>query len=184
MNVSTLVFLGLAVVWAIVLVPEVLRKLSGVRSSDTIRSFNQQLAVLDRSGRNRTPGRSIGARPASNVIDLGQARSASASAAVAPRPVPYSVRRRRQEILTVLAAAAVLTLLCTVAFGGAFLFLHLFADALLVAYVVLLAQATQNAPVLRAEARSDRPAQRPVPADRMHAATVGRAMPTTRRIAN
>jgi hypothetical protein len=182
MNVSTLVFLGLAVVWAIVLVPEVLRKLSGVRSSDTIRSFNQQLAVLDRSGRNRTPGRSIGARPASNVIDLGRARSAPA--AVPSRPVPYSVRRRRQEILTVLAAAAVLTLLCTVAFGGAFLFLHLLADALLVAYLVLLAQATQSAPVYRAESRSGRPAQRPVSADQMHAATVGRAMPTTRRIAN
>jgi hypothetical protein len=182
MNVSTLVFLGLAVVWAIVLVPEVLRKLSGVRSSDTIRSFNQQLAVLDRSGRNRTPGRSIGARSGSNVIDLGRARSAPAT--VAPRPVPYSVRRRRQEILTVLAAAAVLTLLCTVAFGGAFIYFHLLADALLVAYVVLLARATQNAPAHRAVAQPGRPAQRPAHADRMHAATVGQAMPTTRRIAN
>lgn len=174
MNVSTLVFLGLAVVWAIVLLPEVLRKLSGVRSSDTIRSFNQQLAVLDRSGRRH--GDLAPASP-SNVIDLGSRGRRSSAPAAAPRPVPYSVRRRRQEVLTALAAAALLTLLCTVAFGGPFLLLHLLADALLVGYVVELNRVGNTAV---------RSAQRTVPAraDRLHTATVGNTVPAVRRIAN
>ena len=146
MNVSTLVFLGLAVVWAIVLIPEALRKLSGVRSSDTIRSFNQQLAVLDRSGqRRRTDGSGA---TASNVIDLPRPVSRSAEASSAPRPVSPAVRRRRQEVLVGLGAAALLTLVCTVAFGGPFLVLHLLADVLLLAYVVALAKVNQ-APAAR-----------------------------------
>lgn len=183
MNVSTLVFLGLAVVWAIVLLPEAARKLSGVRSSDTIRSFNQQLAVLDRSGNRRGADRGLAAPSPSNVIDLGS-RTRRAPAAPAARPVPYSVRRRRQEVLTVLASAALLSLLCTVAFGGPFLFVHLLADVLLVAYVVALSRVAQ--------APAARPAYRGAPnlgpalaTDRVHSATVRRTMPApARRIAN
>ena len=113
MNVTTLVFLGLAVVWAIVLLPEVVRKVAGSRHSDTIRSFNQQLSVLDRSGDRSTSN-------GSNVIDLRSRDHAAGRPAAAPQ-VPASVRKRRQEVLTVLGSAAVLTLVCTVAFGGAFL---------------------------------------------------------------
>lgn len=159
MNVSTLVFLGLAIVWAIVLVPEALRKLSGVRSSDTIRSFNQQLAVLDRSGQRRQAerrGAPVGGRQASlsapNVIDLDGRRAAVS--APAPRLVSPAVRRRRQEILVGLGAAALLTLVCTVAFGGPFLLLHLLADALLLAYVAALAKVNQ-APAARQHAGSE-----------------------------
>jgi hypothetical protein len=175
MNVTTLVFLGLAVVWAIVLLPEVVRKAAGSRHSDTIRSFNQQLSVLDRSG-----GRDAAT---SNVIDLRSRDHARAAGAPA---VPASVRKRRQEVLTVLGSAAVLTLLCTVAFGGVFLVLHLLADALLVAYVVLLNQANQAA-AARA-GRTERSALAG-PAwnnahDGLRTATVGRATPAPRRIAN
>lgn len=138
MSVSTLVLLGLAVVWAIVLLPEAVKKFSGVRGGDSIRSFNHQLSSLQRPG-----SRSSSLGDGSNVIDM-RTRSVSAPAAPA-RTVSPAVRKRRQEVLTVLGAAAILTLLCTVAFGGPFLLLHLVADALLVAYVVLLAQAT-NAP--------------------------------------
>ena len=138
MSVSTLVLLGLAVVWAIVLLPEAVKKFSGVRGGDSIRSFNHQLSSLQRPG-----SRSSSLGDGSNVIDM-RTRSVSAPAAPA-RTVSPAVRKRRQEVLTVLGAAAILTLLCTVAFGGPFLLLHLLADALLVAYVVLLAQAT-NAP--------------------------------------
>jgi len=176
MNVSTLVFLGLAVVWAVVLLPEVLRKLSGLRGSDTIRSFNQQLAVLDRSG-NRRADRSLAPASPSNVIDLGSRNRRAA--APAARPVSPAVRRRRQEVLTVLGSAALLTLLCTVAFGGAFLALHLLADALLVGYVVALARVSQQAPAARPAVRY---AGGP---DRIRTATVGRSMPApARRIAN
>lgn len=177
MNVSTLVFLGLAVVWAIVLLPELLRKLSGVRSSDTIQSFNQQLAVLDRSGRARSDR---SAPAASNVIDFGsRARAAGASTSSAParRVAPAPVRRRRQEVLTVLGSAALLTLLCTVAFGGPFLVLHLLADLLLVAYVVELARVTQGAPA----GGTVRPAHLDLHG---RPASVGRPMPAPRRVAN
>lgn len=138
MSVSTLVLLGLAVVWAIVLLPEVLKKLSGVRSGDSIRSFNHQLSSLQRPG-NRAAAPAAGS---SNVIDM---RSRAGAEPAPVRAVSPAVRKRRQEILIALGTAAVLTLLCTVAFGGPFLMLHIVADVLLVAYVVALYQVT-NAP--------------------------------------
>jgi hypothetical protein len=169
MNVTTLVFLGLAVVWAIVLLPEVVRKVAGGRHSDTIRSFNRQLSVLDRSG-----GREASAP---NVIDL---RTRNATPATAP-VVPASVRKRRQDVIMVLGSAAVLTLLCTVAFGGVFLVLHLIADVLLVTYLVLLNQANQAGHA--AAARQARPAWERGQDD-LRTATVGRATPAPRRVAN
>ena len=178
MNVTTLVFLGLAVVWAIVLLPEVVRKVAGSRHSDTIRSFNQQLSVLDRSGGSGPSGRS-------NVIDLRSRSDRDVRPGPAPQ-VPMSVRKRRQEVLTVLGSAAVLTLVCTVAFGGVFLLLHVLADVLLIAYVVLLNQANQAA-----AAHAAGPARSPLAAaawdrgpDGLRTATVGRATPAPRRIAN
>jgi hypothetical protein len=176
MNITTLVFLGLAVVWAIVLLPEAVRKLAGTRNSDTIRSFNHQLSVL-----NRSEGRSAAGR--SNVIDLRSRRSDADRPAAAP-PVPMSVRKRRQEVLTVLGAAAVLTLLCTVAFGSIFLVLHLLADVLLVTYVVLVNQANQAA-AARAGSFTADPVRRSDPGRGMaRTATVGRTTPVPRRIAN
>lgn len=176
MNVTTLVFLGLAVVWAIVLLPELARKVAGSRHSDTIRSFNQQLSVLDRGGRGAAR---------SNVIDLrARATRGTSPASAAPaRPVPMSVRKRRQEVLTALGAAAVLTLVCTVAFGGTFfLLLHLLADVLLVTYLVLLAQVNQA----RAVAPAAAPRRRAHAPERsaLRPATVGRPAPASRRIAN
>jgi hypothetical protein len=147
MSVSTLVLLGLAVVWAIVLLPEALKRISKARSGDSIRSFNHQLSSLQRP-----------AAPAGNVIELRSQRPARptagrpaqrAAAAPAPAPVSPAVRRRRQEVLTVLGSASVLTLLCSVAFGGPFLLLFLVSAALLVAYVVALYQVT-NAPTAAA----------------------------------
>ncbi len=180
MNVSTLIFLGLAVVWAIVLLPEVLRKISGSRHSDTIRSFNHQLSVLNRSEQ-RGAGRS-------NVIDLGARAAARGTidlrdGASAPRPVPMAVRKRRQEVLTVLGSATLLSLVCTVAFGGPFLLLLVLSGGLLVTYVVLLAQVTQNAP---ARSRTAPLLAPPSPLhDGLRTATVGRATPSSaRRIAN
>ena len=176
MNITTLVFLGLAVVWAIVLLPEAVRKLSGTRNSDTIRSFNHQLSVL-----NRSEGRSATGR--SNVIDLRSRRSEGDRPTSAP-PVPMSVRKRRQEVLTVLGAAAVLTLLCTVAFGGVFLILHLLADALLVTYVVLLNQANQAAAARAGSFVADPAPRSDLRQGAARTATVGRTTPVPRRIAN
>jgi len=186
MNVTTLVFLGLAVVWAVVLLPEALRKMAGTRNSDTIRSFNHQLSVLHRSGSRTAAGRTAAGRTAtgrSNVIDLRD-RRAGADRPVAAATVPMSVRKRRQEVLTVLGATAVLTLLCTVAFGGVFLIPHLLADVLLVTYVVLLNQANQAAAVRAGSFRADPVVRADLRQGAVHTATVGRTTPVPRRIAN
>ena len=198
MNPSTLIFLGLAVVWAVVLLPELFRKMSGSRSSDSIRSFNQQLSVLHRSGTRRGAdlpgmGRPAGLNsPRSNVIDLRRPAGGPVTnrglspqglaSTDAPRGVPTSVKKRRQEVLTVLGSAAVLTLLCTVAFGGVF-FLGAFVVAcgLLVAYVALLAQLNQAPRTNQAAIRNT---SAPSLSAGMRTATVGRATPAPRRIAN
>ena len=147
MSVSTLVLLGLAVVWAIVLLPEAVKRVTKARGGDSIRSFNSQLSSLQR-------------KPAhgGNVIDLRAAQRSgrqsaqrpldarrSNSGVGVPATVSPAVRRRRQEVLTVLGSAAVLSLLCSVAFGGPFLALFLVAAVLLVAYVFALYQVTNAA---------------------------------------
>lgn len=201
MNLSTVVLLGLAVVWAIVLAPEVLRRTSGMRRVDPVHAFHRQMSSLDRNG-----GRPAG-RPGTNVIDLRgpsrtSARPMQRPTAVryggapqrpvrpAPRSAPRAIvstrtQKRRQDVLIVLVAAAVLTLLSAVAFGGPFLALHLMADVLLVAYVVLLNRSAQMAARPRratygysgyghqVDLRSSRP-QRPQPV----------AVPGARRVAN
>jgi hypothetical protein len=178
MSVSTLVLLGLAVVWAVVLLPEAIRKFSGARGGDSIRSFNHQLSSLQRPGSRPAAGVPSGR---SNVIDM-RSRSQQSPA---PRSVSPAVRRRRQEVLASLGAAAVLTLLCTVAFGGAFLMLHLLADALLVTYVVLLYQVT-NAPAAaprRADGYAVRSASPSLGGSELGA--IGRVTPVNaRRVAN
>jgi hypothetical protein len=60
------------------------------------------------------------------------------------RPVSPALRKRRQDVLMVLGAAALLTLLATMSFGGIFLFLHVVSDLLLAAYLVLLQRATAS----------------------------------------
>lgn len=205
MNVSTLIFLGLAVVWAIVLLPEVLRKLSVGRRTDSIRSFNHQLSVLHRSG-NRSgadlPGmprpvslnssslNSSSARTSSNarnsssnVIDLRD-RSNAAAAQTSQAKISPSVRRRRQDVLVVLGAIAVLTLLCTVAFGSVFLVPFMLSAALLVSYVFLLNQANQSAGMVQQRAqRSGLVPASSLPSS-LQTSTVGRATPAPRRVAN
>ena len=194
MNVSTLIFLGLAVVWAIVLLPEVLRKLSVGRRSDSIRSFNHQLSVLHRSGNRRgadLPGmprpvslNSSSARTSSsNVIDLRD-RSNAAAAQTSQAKISPSVRRRRQDVLVVLGAIAVLTLLCTVAFGSVFLVPFMLSAALLVGYVFLLNQANQSAGMVQQRAqRSGLVPASSLPSS-LQTSTVGRATPAPRRVAN
>ncbi len=200
MNVSTLIFLGLAVVWAIVLLPEVLRKLSVGRRTDSIRSFNHQLSVLHRSGNRRgadLPGmprpvslNSSSARTSSNarnsssnVIDLRD-RSNAAAAQTSQAKISPSVRRRRQDVLVVLGAIAVLTLLCTVAFGSVFLVPFILSAALLVGYVFLLNQANQSAGMVQQRAqRSGLVPASSLPSS-LQTSTVGRATPAPRRVAN
>lgn len=163
-NPSTLIFLGLAVVWAVVLLPEAVKRFSRMRRSDSIRSFNHQLLALDRSGPSTGgPARDLRSVPSrhgnqggplsaldNNVIDLRPAQGGTTGRASRPnsesvhaRQISPAVRRRRQEITATLVAAVVLTLLCLLAFGRAFLVPQLIADVLLATYLYLVAQANR-----------------------------------------
>jgi|GEM_PF-79960 len=202
MNVSTLIFLGLAVVWAIVLLPELLRKLALSRRTDSISSFNQQLSVLHRSGNRRgadLPGmprpvslntqRNAGSSSSSNneasnnVIDLRD-RTNARPVGMPQQKVSPAMRRRRQDVLVVLASVAVLTLLCTVAFGSIFLLPFVLSASLLVGYVLLLNQTNHSAGFM--QQRDHRNGL--VPASSLPSAlqtsTVGRSTPAPRRVAN
>jgi hypothetical protein len=175
MSVSTLVLVGLAVVWAVVLLPELWKRWNQSRG-DSIRSFSTQLASLQRRDERAPVVRS-------NVIDL---RGSQSTAAPRPAAVSPAVRKRRQEVLTSLGAAAVLTLLATVAFGGTFfLLLHLVADALLVGYVYLLVQ-SNKAPATRTTAVGHSTGVRAVPMRPVgDDVSMGRITPApARRIAN
>ncbi|MEX0767222.1 MAG: hypothetical protein WD029_01975 [Microthrixaceae bacterium] len=202
MNVSTLIFLGLAVVWAIVLLPEVLRKLALSRRTDSISSFNQQLSVLDRSGNRRgadLPGMPRPLRTNSekstassssatglrsnNVIDLRDRKTAGLDGSP-PKKVSPAIRRRRQDVLVVLASVAMLMLLCTVAFGSVFLVPFVLSASLLVGYLILLNQSTQSAGV--AQPSSHRNGLVPASSlpSALQSSTVGRPRPAPRRVAN
>lgn len=186
MNPSTLIFLGLAVVWAVVLLPEVFRKLSGTRGSDSIRSFNHQLSVLHRSNNRRGADLPLNSSR-SNVIDLRRpstgAPAARNTVPAAPRPVPMAVRKRRQEVLTVLGCAVLLSLVCTVAFNSAFIVPLFISGVALVAYVAALAQLNQAPRTAGVRAPSSLAPRSSLP-DGLRTATVGRATPAPRRIAN
>lgn len=204
MSVSTLVLLGLAVVWAIVLLPEAMKRISKARSGDSIRSFNHHLSSLQRGNPHAStapvrvaPGRVAQGRVAqgrgnqrdggrsSNVIDMrsGLARGSVAvgSRSASPAEVHPAVRRRRQEVLTVLGSASVLTLLCSVAFGGPFLVLFLVSAALLVAYAVALFQVMSSPQTARNLHGSVDPL-RPAHLDDLHGVRISAVSP--RRVAN
>ncbi len=182
--ISTLVIVGLALVWAVVLLPDLMARISRSRRSDTIRSFNSQLSSLRRSspvdgddnvielgtrraarlGRTGNGADSLPGVPSPYVgpahgLSGGRqhtvsrhavsrhavSRHAVSRGAVSQRPVSHSVRKRRQDVLITLGAAALLTLLATVAFGGSFLYLHLTADVLMLAYLVALQRVVTRA---------------------------------------
>ncbi len=163
--ISKLVIVGLVLVWAAVLLPDLLARVSRGRKSDTIRSFNTQLSSL---------GRSAPVHRDDNVIDLRSRRpspvqrpnplqrnSSPAGAPSAPRPVSAAVRKRRQDVLVALGAAALLTLLATVAFGGVFLYVHLVCDVAMAAYLIALQRAGASRP-LPAAVRGVAPGGRPL----------------------
>jgi len=152
------VLLGLAALWAAVLLPDFLRRRTTRRSSDSISSFSRHLSVLERSHQ-RSTGMGhvvrLGARPAaplSSPVAPLVARKGSAPArhsapavqrsAQAPRPQAPSGpsgrsagQQRRQDVIVALLAASLLSFLATLTFSGLFLYLHLAIDLALVAYV-------------------------------------------------
>jgi hypothetical protein len=130
------VLLILAVVWAVFLVPQVLRRRAEKTPADSIGAFRNQLNVLERATPGM-PGRSLSrpAMPLGHQAGLGLGRPLG-------RPVSQKelVRRRRANILFGLLGAMGVTLL-----GGLLvsklLLLHVVLDVLFVAYCAMLVRA-------------------------------------------
>lgn len=128
---SLVVLLILAVVWAVFLVPQVLRHRAEKTPADSIGAFRNQLSVLERTAPG-TPARPV--RASTGVI--------------APYGSPYAfrvsqkelVRRRRQSILFGLLGAMVVTLLGSLVVGS-LLTVHVVLDLLFVAYCAMLVRA-------------------------------------------
>lgn len=143
---SVIALLGLAVLWAIVLVPDLVRRGASFRRVDPIGQFAKNRSVLGRTSAVR--GR--GARATESVIDLrgpGPVRYVASERPVAPAvraPRRSRAEQRRQDVLTALVAAALMTFLGYTAFGGPMLAVHVVADVLLVAYVGLWLAVTKR----------------------------------------
>jgi hypothetical protein len=85
------------------------------------------------------------ARPAP-AARTGRPVGAPSSRTGGPQRMTRSqAQQRRQDVIVALSAAALLTLLATVAFGGVMLYLHLLVDLLFVAYLGLLLMAPKRA---------------------------------------
>ena len=133
---TLLVLFILAVIWAAVLLPPYLQNRSESRPADSISSFQRQLSVLER--------RSVVVNPALHRA-APSSRSYTASMSPTPRYIRSEAKKRRRDVLFTLAGAAGVTLLMALVLGGPVWGLNLVCDALLAAYVVLLAQAQQRA---------------------------------------
>lgn len=123
---SLVVLLILASVWAVFLVPQVLRVRAEKGPSDSIGAFRNQLSVLERA----TPG-------AAPVVRSSAAYSLPSYGRVGQREL---VRRRRQNVLVSLLGIALVTLVLGVV-ARPFLLVNVVADVLVVAYCALLVRA-------------------------------------------
>jgi hypothetical protein len=134
-----MVLLILVAVWVAVLLPPYLQNRRESRPSDSISTFRQQLAVLERA----TPGH-LG----ENVTRMAPYRAtaplrASARVQTVALRKADAVRRRRDVFLTLLAAAGV-TFLAALVLGGPVWMLHLLVDAFLFGYTAMLIQIQQR----------------------------------------
>lgn len=135
MNLVVLVILAL--VWAVFLIPQVVRSRREVRPADSIGAFQRHLSVLERAAPNH-PG----------TVE-GQVRVGPEARTTAPRlatPSRADVRRRRRDVLVGLLAAMAGSLVLGLIPGlRVLLVVHLVLDVLFVAYVVLLVRARNAA---------------------------------------
>lgn len=126
---SLVVLLILAVVWAVFLVPQVLRHRAEKTPADSIGAFRNQLSVLERT----TPG--MPGQPAARPVLGGSG----------PMPAVYGrrlsqrelARRRRLHLLVGLLGAMGLTLLGSFV-ASSLITVHVALDVLFVAYCALL----------------------------------------------
>jgi Flp pilus assembly protein TadB len=125
------VLLILAVLWAAVLVPPVLRSRSETRRG-TVGDFTSRLDALNRQS---SPPRSIGPRPERPLHAVPSSRDGSVRQHAPMTPA----QKRRRDVLIVVGGAAIATLLLAVVTGNPLLWvLQIAADVLLAAYMFLL----------------------------------------------
>lgn len=131
--ITLLIIIFLVAMWAAVLAAPLLqsRGQQQFRGGDSIKTFQRQLATLDRRGGDFLGGSLTGARPASLTQQMRapQVRRASASQLAA---------QRRRRVFTLLTSTAVLSLALAFLLDGPFVWVHLLVDGLLAAYVVLV----------------------------------------------
>ena len=134
-----MVLLILAVVWAVFLVPQVVRARTESRPSDSIGAFQRQLSVLERT----TPGGVTPLRSYRSVSPVSSTPSAALGGGVAfALPTRSEVRKRRRDILLGLLAAMAGSLVLGLVPGlRVMLGLHLVLDLLFAGYVALLIRA-------------------------------------------
>ena len=120
-----LVLMILAVVWAAVLVPPILRSRREGRTGSSVVSFRAQLSTLERA----TPGSSF-----------RQTNTGSHYLGGAPSLARSGARRRRREILVGLLGTTGFTFLLAVGFGGMAVVLFLVSAGALGTYVYALRQ--------------------------------------------
>lgn len=142
----------LAIAWAAMIVPPMMRRQREGRPGNSVVSFRQQLSTLERA----TPGSHL--RPIPNMArPLGGSTVASRPSMSASMGRNQVIRRRRDVLVGLLGASAV-TFLLAVAVGGTMITLLFLASAsALGAYVYALVQMRKRSTERSAKVRVLRP---------------------------
>ena len=136
----------LAVLWAVVLVPPLLRSRSEARRTDSVGDFSYRLGVLSKTGGHSA---AVSRRRATRTVQPAQ--GLAAPGAPAYRPMTPAQRRRRDVLLT-LTVGAMLTLGLAAGTGlSAVWFAHLLIDVLLVTYLLAIVRTRSVASERRAK---------------------------------
>jgi hypothetical protein len=136
---TLVVLLVLAALWAVVLLPPLLRsRTTNTRSVDSIGEFHYKLGVLGRTGR-AAPMPTF-ERPALRAAPLPAPVATRPARASAPRRAPYNAAKRRADVLRVLVVAVALTMALAYLTGSPALWgVQVVADVCLLAFLGLWA---------------------------------------------
>jgi len=143
--VSLVVLLILAGVWALFLVPQVLRA-RAARPADSIGAFSRQLSVLGRTG-------TLASSPHPPLFPMDVGDGSSRRSFGQPLTAAEARRRRRDVFRALLIGMGVTLLLGLLPPLRRLLLVHLLLDGLFVAYVALLYRAQAAAAERHAKVR-------------------------------